>query len=134
MNIQEIFDTYKTIAVVGMSTNPSKPAHSVPAYLHGQGYNIIPVNPMAEEIIGLKVYKELMDIPESIDIVNVFRPSKDALDVVEKAVERKRSKGDVKLIWLQEGIINDEAKTLADENGIEFIQDKCMYKEYSHLG
>jgi predicted CoA-binding protein len=132
MTIKDIFDNYKSIAVVGMSTNPSKPSHSVPAFIHGQGYNIFPVNPMAEEIIGLKSYKELMDIPENIDIVNVFRPSKDALTVVEKAVERKKAKGDVKLIWLQESIINDEAKALAEENGIEFIQDKCMYKEYVH--
>jgi len=130
MTIKEIFDKYKTIAVVGMSTNQSKPSHTVPAYLHGEDYNVIPVNPMADKIIGLKVYKDIMDIPDNIDIVNVFRPSKDTLAIVEKAVERKKAKGDVKLIWLQEGIINDDAKSLAEENGIEFIQDKCMYKEY----
>lgn len=133
MTIKEIFDTYKTIAVYGMSTNPSKPSHTVPAYLFNQGYNIIPVNPVAEEIIGKKVYKKLVDIPEPIDILNVFRPSEQALGVVEEAIERKNAKGDIKLIWLQEGIINEEAEKLAEENGIEFIQDKCMYKEYINL-
>jgi uncharacterized protein len=133
MTIKEIFDIYKNIAVVGMSTNSSKPAQKVPAYLHSKGYNIIPVNPMADEIIGLKAYKNIADIPDNIDIVNVFRPSNDALAVVEKAVERKKSKGDVKLIWLQEGIINDNAKKLAEDNGIEFIQDKCMHKEYANM-
>jgi predicted CoA-binding protein len=131
--MQEIFDTYKNIAVVGMSTNPGKAAYGVPSYIAGQGFNIIPVNPMAEEIIGKKSYPTLMDIPDTIDIVNVFRPSDAALDVVKSAIERKQAKGDVKLIWLQEGIINETAKNLAEENGIEFIQDKCMYKEYVNM-
>jgi len=133
MTFKEIFDNYKTIAVYGMSTNEAKPSHHVPAFLLEQGYNIIPVNPVADEIAGQKVYKNLFDIPEQIDVLNVFRPSAQALEVVQEAVERKKIKGDIKLIWLQEGIINDEAKKLAEENGIEFIQDKCMYKEYQNL-
>ncbi len=116
-----------------MSTNTSKPSHSVPAFLHSKGYDIIPINPSADEIIGLKSHKNLKDVPDVIDILNVFRPSKDALAVVEQAIERFKSKGDIKLIWLQEGIINDEAKKLAEDNGIEFIQDKCMRKEYMNL-
>ncbi len=133
MTFKEIFDNYKTIAVYGMSTNEAKPSHHVPAFLLSQGYNIIPVNPVADEIAGQKVYKNLYDIPDEIEVLNVFRPSAQALEVVQEAVERKKAKGDIKLIWLQEGIINDDAKKIAKENGIEFIQDKCMYKEYQNL-
>ncbi len=133
MTMQEIYSNYKTIAVYGMSTNPAKPAHNVPEFLDSKGYNIIPINPGADEIIGKKAYARLADIPDEIDILDVFRPSEQALGVVEEAVERKKAKGDIKLIWLQEGIINDEAKKLAEENGIEFIQDKCMLKEYKNL-
>lgn len=133
MTIKEIFDNYNTIAVYGMSSNESKAAHYVPAFLMTQGYNILPINPIAEEIAGKKVYKNLLDIPEKIEILNVFRPSEQALGVVKEAVERKKQKGDIDLIWLQEGIINNEAESLARENGIEFIQDRCMYKEYLAL-
>lgn len=130
MNIEEIFKNNKNIAVVGMSTNPSKPAHTVPAFFDKEGYNIIPVNPAVEEILGKKSYPSLAEVPDTIDIVNVFRRSEDALAVVQAAIERKNKVGDVKIIWLQEGIINYEAKKLAHESGIKFIQDKCMYKEY----
>ena len=130
MTIEEIFKSYKTIAVYGMSTNPAKPSHHVPVFFLNEGYNVIPVNPVADEIAGKKVYKNLMDIPDEIEILNVFRPSEACLDVVKEAVERKNAKGDIKLIWLQEGIENDEAKALAEANGMEFIQDKCMYKEF----
>jgi len=133
MTIKEIFDNYKTIAVYGMSSNESKAAHYVPAFLLSKGYNIKPINPIADEIAGQKVYRNIMDIPDKIDILNVFRPSKDALGVVEEAVKRKKEKGDIDLIWLQEGIINYDAEALAKENGIEFIQDRCMYKEYLNL-
>lgn len=133
MTFKEIFDNYKTIAVYGMSSNPLKPSNYVPALLKNNGYNTIPVNPMADEIDGMKSYKSLNDIPENIEILNVFRPSEQALGVVQEAIERKKAKGDIKLIWLQEGIINDEARELALANGIEFIQDRCMKKEFARL-
>lgn len=128
--MNEIFDNYKNIAVFGMSTNPAKPSHTVPVFLLNQGYNVTPINPVADEIAGRKVCKNIMDVDGEIDILNVFRPSEHCLDVVKEAVERKKQKGDIKLIWLQEGIINYEAEELAKSNGIDFIQDKCMYKEY----
>lgn len=130
MTFAEIFDKYKTVAVYGMSTNPAKPSHKVPVFILGKGYNVIPVNPVADEIAGKKAYKSLMDIPDTIEILNVFRPSEHCLDVVKEAVERKNAKGDIKLVWLQEGIINEEAKKLAEQNGMEFIQNACMHKEY----
>ncbi len=128
--MKEIFDSYKNIAVYGMSKNEYKTAYSVPAFILNQGYNIIPVNPSTDEINGLKCFPKLESIPDKIDILNVFRPSADCLNVVQEAVERRKQKGDIKLIWLQEGIINHEAELLAKENDIDFIQDRCIYKEY----
>jgi predicted CoA-binding protein len=130
MTFAEIFDTCKNIAVYGMSINPLKPAHSVPAYMHKQGFNVIPINPKYNAINKIKTYPRLADVPEEIDILNVFRPSEAAYGIVEEAVERKKSKGDIKIIWLQEGIESEEGKKLAEENGIYFIQNSCIYKEY----
>jgi predicted CoA-binding protein len=132
MTTKEILTNYNSIAVVGFSANTEKTAHRVPIYLIEQGYNVIPVNPVADKIAGLKVYHNLLSIPDEIEIVNVFRPSSDCYNVAMEAVERKKSKGDVKVLWLQEGITNDEAKKLAEENGIEFIEDKCILKEHSY--
>lgn len=130
MNISEAFDKYKNIAVYGMSINPEKAAHTVPVFLLKQGYNIIPVNPKYDIIAKQKAYSNLLDIPDEIEILNVFRPSEEAVEIVKQATERKKQRGDIKLIWLQLGISNEEAKQLARENGFEFIQNKCMYVEY----
>lgn len=130
MNHTEIFENCKNIAVVGMSRFLDKAAHTVPAYMKKQGFDIFPVNPDAETILKLKCYSRLGDVPDPIDMVNVFRPSEQALEVVKEAVERKRARGDIKVIWLQLGIINDEAKALAEAEGIFFIQDKCIYVEH----
>lgn len=133
MKMQEIFDKMKNIAVYGMSTDIAKAAHSVPGYLLKRGYNIIPINPKAETILKQKVYKNLMDIPDKIDILNIFRPEKEALAIVQEAVERKKAKGDIKLIWLQLGLKNAEAKQLAADNGIDYIEDKCIYIEHKKV-
>ena len=132
MEMNEIFSDYQNIAVYGMSTNISKPSHTVPGYMIKQGYNVFPIHPAADRIAKQKAYKSLMEIPEEINILNVFRPSEECLDVVKEAIERKKLKGDIKLIWLQLGIVNNEAKELAEENGIKFIQDKCMYVEHKN--
>lgn len=130
MEFKEIFEKYKNIAVVGMSKHLEKPAFTVPGYMKKQGYNIYPVNPNAETIMKLKCYPNLMAVEGEIDIVNVFRPGQDCLDIVEQAIERKNTKGDVKVIWLQLGIINNDAKMIAEENDIFFIQDTCIYVEH----
>lgn len=130
MTIREIFEKYKAVAVYGMSKNPAKPSNYVPAFLKQNGYVIIPVNPTADEIDGMKCYHKLADIPEEIDILNVFRPSEQALSVVEEAIERRNLKGDIRVVWLQEGIESEEARALAEANGIVFIQDRCMMKEF----
>lgn len=128
--ILNILAENKSVAVVGMSADPTKPSNRVPKYLMEQGYKVIPVNPTKDEIMGLKSYKSLLDVPDQIDIVDVFRRPEQALEVVKEAVERKKQRKDVKVIWLQEGIVNDEAKKIAEENGIVFVQDKCMFREH----
>jgi len=128
--LKEILLTVKTIAVVGASRTPGKPAHFVPLYLKSKGYNIIPVNPFADEIFGLKSYKSLLEIPEEINVelVDVFRPSEEVKKVIEEAVKRK-----IKIVWLQEGIYNEEAVKLAKENGIEIIWNRCIMKTHRKL-
>ncbi len=127
---KDIINKHKNIAVYGMSENEEKPSHYVPLYFIDHGYNIMPINPKAKKIGGLKVSKTLKDIEGTIEILDVFRPSQDVLGVVEEAIERNKEKGDIKVIWLQEGIVNDEAKSLAEGAGIEFVQDRCVYKEF----
>ena len=131
--LREILTKYRNIAVVGMSKNPEKPAHSVPAYLASQGYNIIPVNPSAGRILDRRSYPSLKEVEESVDVVEVFRPSDQALDIVKEAIERRKERKDIKVIWLQEGIENEEAKRLAEREGITFVQNRCMYKEFRRL-
>ncbi|MCP3677172.1 MAG: CoA-binding protein, partial [Deltaproteobacteria bacterium] len=90
-------------------------------------------NPLAEEILNRKCYPDLKAVEETIDILEVFRPFEEAAGVVREAVERRRERGDIAVIWLQEGIMNDEAQRLAEEAGITFVQDRCMYKEYKRF-
>jgi len=118
----------KNIAVVGMSKNPEKAAHYVPKYLTEQGYNIIPVNPTADEILGKKCYPSLLDIPVPIDIVDVFRPSDQVKPVVEEAIKIKP-----KVVWLQEGIHDPEAESLAKKAGIDVVFNRCMLAEHQRL-
>ena len=132
-DIKNIFSKYRTIAVCGMSKNEEKAAYYVPAFLFAKGYAIIPVNPTADEIINLKCYAGLKDIAEHIDILQVFRPSAQVPNVVKEALDRKKARGDIEVIWLQDGIYNDEARMLADQDEIIFIQDRCMMKEYKRL-
>ncbi|MEM0373059.1 MAG: CoA-binding protein [Sulfolobaceae archaeon] len=128
--IKKILLEYKNIATVGFSKDPTKPAHLVPKFLIEKGYNVFPVNPTASEILGRKVYKSIMEIPERIDIVQIFRPSNEVNIIVDEVIARKKRMNDVKVIWMQEGIKNDEAKKKAESEGIIVIQDRCMYKEY----
>ena len=118
----------KRVAVVGMSRNPSKDAHRVPKYLYENGYEIYPVNPYADEILGLKVYKSLKDVPVKVDIVDVFRPSDEVFDVVKEAVEIG-----AKVVWLQKGIYNKEAVEYAKKHGLKVVWNRCMYIEHARL-
>jgi predicted CoA-binding protein len=122
MSTEEIL-SYKTIAVVGCSTNPEKPAHYVPKYLKEQGYGIIPINPFADEILGEKVCKSLGEVSDEIDVVLVFRPQEETPEIVRHAID-----AGAKAVWLQEGIKNDEAAGLAEDAGLDFVMDRCMLK------
>ena len=125
--IKEIF-SLKNVAVVGMSKNQGKAAHYVPKYLSENGYNIIPVNPTADQILDKKSYHSLDEIDQDIDIVDVFRPSDQVLPFVQEAIKKKP-----KVIWLQEGIHNSEAEELARKEGIKVVFNRCMLAEHQRL-
>ena len=127
VEIKQIF-SLKNVAVIGMSKHQEKAAHYVPKYLSQNGYNIIPVNPTADEILDKKCYPSVEDIPEPIDIVDVFRPSDQVLPVVKEAIKKKP-----KVIWLQEGIHNAEAEDLARKEGIQVVFNRCMLAEHQRL-
>ena len=125
--IREILSLTK-VAVVGMSKNSSKAAHYVPKYLFDNGYDITPVNPTSDEILGKKCYSSISEVDEEIDIVDVFRPSDQVLPFVQEAIKKKP-----KVIWLQEGIHNAEAEELARQAGIKVIFNRCMLAEHQRL-
>lgn len=116
-----------------MSKDSAKTAYWVPEFLAKKGYDIIPVNPTGEVILKRKSYPDLKSVPRPIDIVLVFRRSEEALEPVIQAVERKKERGDIVAVWLQQGIRNEEARKLAEENRILFVQDRCMMHEYQMI-
>lgn len=125
--ISEILSLTK-VAVVGMSKNSSKAAHYVPKYLSEQGYDITPVNPTTDEILGKSCYSSISEIDQEIDIIDIFRPSDHVLPFVVEAIKKKP-----KVIWLQEGIHNSEAEELATQSGIKVIFNRCMLAEHKRL-
>ncbi len=120
---------FKNIAVVGMSPTEGKPSNYVPKYLIEKGYNVIPVNPIYEEILGNKSYPKVSDIPHQVDIVDIFRKSDDVLPVVQDAT----LKNGVKVIWMQLGIYNREAREIAEKKDISVIYNRCILKEHQRL-
>ena len=123
------FYKLKNIAVVGMATNGTKPAHFIPKCLIGQGFNVVPVNPTASEILGRKSYPRITDIPQHIDIVDVFRRSEDVPALVDNAVKKRG----LRVIWMQTGIYNEAAKKTAKEKGIDVVFNRCMKEEHKRL-
>jgi uncharacterized protein len=125
---EKLLQESQVIAIVGLSPDMVKPSNVVGSYLVKAGYRIIPVNPLYEEIMGFKSYKSLTEIPDKVDIVDIFmRPDK-VLPIVEEAVRLKP-----KAIWLQLGIVNEEARVLAGRHGIPFIQNLCIKQEHTRL-
>lgn len=120
-----ILENFKIIAVVGCSRESGKPSHDIPKYLQSMGYKIIPVNPFADFILNEKCYKNLGEIKEKVDVVEVFRPSKEAVEIAKQA-----KLINTKAIWLQEGIISEEAENFAKTNNILFVMNRCMMKEH----
>jgi predicted CoA-binding protein len=127
--IDNILRTSRTIAVVGLSSNPYRSSFSVTEYVQKAGYRIIPVNPNETEVLGEKSYARLEDIPEKVDTVNIFRRSEFTGAVVESAI-----KIGAKAVWMQEGVINEEAAQRAREAGLMVVMDRCILKELHRLG
>jgi uncharacterized protein len=123
------FYALKTIAVAGMSKNEDKAAHYVPKYLIDHGYNVIPVNPTAAEILGRRSYPRVSSVQDRIDILDVFRPSEDVPSVVEDALKKEG----IKVIWMQEGIQSKEAEKMANEKNIAVVYNRCMMAEHRRL-
>lgn len=127
---KEVLKRYRTIAVVGASKNPEKDAYSVPAYLKDNGYTIVPINPTASEIFGLKAYPSLLELPSEvaskIEVVEVFRPSEELPNFAKQASEMKRKYGRPFVFWAQLGLDNQEARRILSESGIDYVMDACM--------
>ena len=118
----------ETVAVVGLSNDPEKYSHEVGSYLKEQGYRIIPVNPTEEEVIGERAYDTVDQIPERVDVVDVFLPPEKTSEIAEDAV-----RAGAKALWLQEGIKNAEARRIAEEGGLAYVEDRCMRKTHESL-
>jgi predicted CoA-binding protein len=125
---EEILKTCQTVAVVGLSPKPNRPSNMVASYLQENGYKIIPVNPRAGEILGEVCYANLSSIPNPVDVVNIFRRPKEVPPIVEEAI-----KIGAKAVWMQEGVINEEAAARAREAGLLVVMDRCMLKEHRRL-
>ncbi|MBM4324014.1 MAG: CoA-binding protein [Deltaproteobacteria bacterium] len=128
--LKEMFKGWKTVAVVGISPKDDRPSYRVAAFLQSKGYRIIPVRPNGDVILGEKVYHTLMEIPKEIDIdvVDIFRKSKEVPPVVEEAIQRK-----AKVIWMQEGVIHQDAGKEAEKAGLRMVMDRCIKKEHQRL-
>ena len=126
-NIKEILNKYKSIAMIGVSNDPTKASTIVMKYMQKYGFKVFPVNPKAkgQKILGEEVFEKITDIKDTVDIVDVFRPSKEALDIAKDTVSIK-----AKVLWLQLGIKSEEAKKIVEENKIEYVEDKCTKMEY----
>ena len=125
---EQILNSSRVVAVVGLSAKPDRPSYRVAVYLKTQGYRIIPVNPAESEILGELCYPDLASVPEPVDLVDIFRRSEEVLPIVKDAIRIG-----AKAVWMQEGVINEEAAALASEAGLRVVMDKCMLKEHRKL-
>ncbi len=135
--IKDLLEKSKTIAVVGLSKEPEKESNKVTVYLQQHGYRIIPVNPFVEQVLGEKSYKSLLEIPmeiqKTIDIINIFRKAADVPSIVEQVIQLKTQLGRSFVVWMQLGIINEQAAELAKSNGLIVVMDKCLMIEHQRL-
>lgn len=123
--VTELLKSAKTIAVVGLSGNPLRPSHGVSAYMQSHGYRIIPVNPRVEESLGEKAHDSLLEVPDKIDIVNIFRRPEFVEEIVDQAIRLK-----VPAVWMQEEVIHEKAAEKARKAGIFVVMDRCILKEH----
>jgi predicted CoA-binding protein len=123
--IPQILSEYKNIAVVGVSTKPERDSHGVAKFMLHNGYNMIPVNPMYEEVLGRTCYTDLIEIPSQVDLVDIFRKSDQVLPIVEQAIQIG-----AKAVWMQLGIVNQEAADIALKAGLQVVMNRCWKIEY----
>jgi predicted CoA-binding protein len=123
--IRDLLTTARTIAVIGLSANPLRASHGVSAYMQEQGYRVIPVNPHIQEALGEDAYPSLLDVPDKIDIVNVFRRPEFVEEIVDQAIQKK-----VPAVWMQEGVINQRAADKAKQAGMFVVMDRCILQEH----
>jgi predicted CoA-binding protein len=126
--IKKILEETKTIAVVGLSSDSTRPSFDVSRYMQSQGFRIIPVNPNETEVLGEKAYAKLADVPDKIDLVNIFRRSSEAGQFVDQAIGLG-----IKAVWLQDGVIDGEAANRAVEAGLDVVMDDCILRQYVRL-
>ena len=126
ITITRILKDCRTIAVVGLSSNPARPSYGVASYMKTQGYRVIPVNPNETNVLGQPAYSSLAAVPGTIDLVNIFRKSEDVLPIVEEAIARG-----AKAIWMQEGVIHEHAAGRARASGLLVVMDRCWFKEHA---
>jgi len=135
--LREILTKYKVVAIVGLSNTLGKPSHRVGAYLKNHGFQIIPVNPNAAEVLKEKSYNSLLEIPpeiqKTIEIIDIFRKPADVLPIVEQAVKLKELFGQPSVVWMQKEIVNEQAARLAEAAGLTVVMDKCMMVEHQRL-
>jgi len=135
--IRSILEKYRTIAVVGLSRDRSKDSYRVAEYLGSKGYRIIPINLSADQILGQKCYRSLLEIPEelqeTIEIVDIFRPSQDVPPIVDDAIQLRSRFGKPQVIWMQLGIVNEEAAKKARDRGLTVVMDRCIAQEHRKL-
>jgi hypothetical protein len=124
--IDEILRNCRTIAVVGLSSNPTRPSHRVASYMQAQGYRVIPVNPNEANVLGEPSYPSLTSVPGTIDLVNIFRKSEDVLPIVQEAIARG-----AKAIWMQEGVVNEAAAARAARVSLSVVINRCWFKEHT---
>jgi uncharacterized protein len=127
-DIKQILNSYKKVAVIGLSPDAGKPSHEVAAYLQRAGFQIIPVNPSCQELLGEKCYPTLAEIPGEVEIVDVFRRAEFLPEIVEQAI----AKG-AKVVWMQEGIVNEAAAARARAAGLAVVMDRCILKEHHKM-
>ena len=138
VSIPDVVNKYKVVAVVGASKNPEKDAHTVPAYLVSHGFTVIPINPSADTILGLKAYPSLSSLPDelakSVEIVDVFRPSGELTDVASQVAEMRRRVGRPFVLWAQLGIENEAARDILTRAAVGFVMDSCIRTAHQAYG
>jgi len=128
----------KTIAIIGLSKDPDKPSHEVASYMKSRGYRIVPINPNVNAVLGERCYPSLSDLPEylkrGIEVVDIFRRTEDVPPIVDQAIQLHKEGGHPEVVWMQLGIVNEEAARKAKEAGLDVIMDHCMKIEHARLG